>query len=159
MYWIVSLKMWDFLISCFHLSSANICWSEWCLLKAVDLFTVFLLFIHLQYLFQSATIIVTAVVSNVWLILPAVALIIALLCIQQYYLRTSRDIKRLESIGWCLYALIPHSIITSCSTHIIHVCSSKSCLFSYIHDTSRAFFHQSTGARRNITAAVSSVPE
>lgn len=113
--------------------------------------------LHLQYLFQSATIIVTAVVSNFWLILPAVILIIALVCIQQYYLRTSRDIKRLESIGWYLQALISGSIITSRSTHI--VCSSKSCLLSHIHDTSRALLHQSTGARRNITAAVSSLPE
>jgi hypothetical protein len=53
----------------------------------------------LQYLFQCTAIIVLAIISNTWLLLPAVFLITALVCLQQYYVRTSRDIKRLEAIG------------------------------------------------------------
>ena len=54
---------------------------------------------HVQYLLQCLAIVVTAVISNAWLLLAAVLLFAALVCLQQYYLRTSRDIKRLEAIG------------------------------------------------------------
>ena len=52
-----------------------------------------------QYLFQCTAIIIVALISNAWLLLQAVFLIAALVCLQQYYVRTSRDIKRLEAIG------------------------------------------------------------
>lgn len=55
--------------------------------------------LHTQYLCQCTSIIITSVVSNPWLFIPAAILIVVLVILQQYYLRTSRDIKRLEAIG------------------------------------------------------------
>ncbi len=44
-------------------------------------------------------ILITAVVANPWLIIAAVAVILALFLFRWYYLKTARDVKRLEAIG------------------------------------------------------------
>ena len=44
-------------------------------------------------------ILITAVVANPWLVIAAVAVILALFLFRWYYLKTARDVKRLEAIG------------------------------------------------------------
>ena len=43
--------------------------------------------------------VVVACVANYWLIIPAVIIIILQLLFRHYFLRASRDVQRLESIG------------------------------------------------------------
>ena len=42
---------------------------------------------------------VTAAVSNYWVLIPAFLVITIFLALRWYYLKTSREIKRLEAIG------------------------------------------------------------
>jgi ATP-binding cassette subfamily C (CFTR/MRP) protein 4 len=44
-------------------------------------------------------IIATATASNVWLILPAILIIVTFVLLRWYYLKAARDVKRLEAIG------------------------------------------------------------
>ena len=42
---------------------------------------------------------VTAAVSNYWVLIPAFLVITIFLALRWYYLKTSREVKRLEAIG------------------------------------------------------------
>ena len=53
----------------------------------------------IQLLLRCIAVIATAISSNPWVAIPAVVLIISFLAIRWYYLRTSREVKRLEAIG------------------------------------------------------------
>ena len=44
-------------------------------------------------------IMVTTAVSNYWVLIPAFLIITIFLALRWYYLKTSREIKRLEAIG------------------------------------------------------------
>ena len=55
---------------------------------------------HLLQLFgRCVAVFVTTVVSIVWVLPLAVGLVAVFVFMRQYYLRTSRDVKRLEAIG------------------------------------------------------------
>ena len=47
-------------------------------------------------------IIITACVSNVWVLIPAAINVTCLVLVRTYYLKSSRDIKRLEAVGQTL---------------------------------------------------------
>ncbi len=53
----------------------------------------------LQLLLRFFAIILTASSSNPWIFIPAAVVIVAFLALRSYYLKTSRDVKRLEAIG------------------------------------------------------------
>ena len=46
---------------------------------------------------------VTAAVSNYWVLIPAVLVMTIFLAFRWYFLKTSREIKRLEAIGMFHY--------------------------------------------------------
>ncbi len=50
----------------------------------------------LQCSFMVAAIVVVAVVVNPWVFIPTLPLMVLFLYLRRYFLRTSRDIKRLE---------------------------------------------------------------
>lgn len=52
-----------------------------------------------QLLLRFLAIIITACVSNPWVLIPAVVVMAMFLLLRTYYLKTSRDIKRLEAVG------------------------------------------------------------
>ena len=49
---------------------------------------------------------VTAVVSNYWVLIPAVLVMTIFLAFRWYFLKTSREIKRLEAIGMFHYVVL-----------------------------------------------------
>ena len=55
----------------------------------------------MQLLLRFLAIIATAAAANVYIVIPAVFLIVGFLSMRWYYLRTSRDVKRLEAICEC----------------------------------------------------------
>ena len=57
----------------------------------------FVICLKLSFKFLSAVIL--AIVGNYWIIIPSFFLFLSLVFLRAYYLRTSRDIKRLEAIG------------------------------------------------------------
>ncbi len=54
---------------------------------------------YVQLLLRFFAIIVTASAANYWVLIPAVIVIVVFIVIRWYYLKTSRDVKRLEAIG------------------------------------------------------------
>ncbi len=53
----------------------------------------------LQLLLKFFAILVTAAYSNPYILIPAFFIVISFVGFRWYYLKTSRDIKRLEAIG------------------------------------------------------------
>ena len=71
-----------------------------------------LLFPLLQLSLRFLSSILTAAVANYWVFIPAVVIIVSFLALRRYYLKTARDIKRLESIG---------TYTVHCSVHVHNV--------------------------------------
>ena len=70
------------------------------------LFLCYLFLVHhltLQLFLRFLAIMVTAVVSNYWVLIPAVLVMTIFLALRWYFLKTSREIKRLEAIGMIHY--------------------------------------------------------
>lgn len=53
----------------------------------------------MQLFLRCLAVIITATASNPWLTIPAVAIIITFILLRSYYLKSARDVKRLEAIG------------------------------------------------------------
>ena len=68
------------------------------LLLALTLITAVLLCFS-QLLLRFLAIILTAAASNYWVLIPAFLVMAVFLFFRWYYLKTSREIKRLEAIG------------------------------------------------------------
>ena len=69
-------------------------------------YSCYLFVVHhltLQLLLRFLAIMVTAAVSNYWVLIPAVLVMTIFLAFRWYYLKTSREIKRLEAIGMFYY--------------------------------------------------------
>ena len=66
----------------------------------------FLLFSCLQTLTRCITAFLVSAVANPYLLIPLFVFLIVLLFIRWYYVQTSRDVKRLEALGPCLYISI-----------------------------------------------------
>ena len=65
---------------------------------SLKLFTI-ITFLYLQYFFLVLKFFLTAVIANYYLIVLLVILCVTFLIIRWYYLKTARDVKRLEAIG------------------------------------------------------------
>ena len=52
----------------------------------------------LQLLLRFLAIVTTAAAANAYIVIPVVFVIVVFLCLRWYYLKTSRDVKRLEAI-------------------------------------------------------------
>ena len=59
----------------------------------------------LQLLLRFLAIVTTAAAANAYIVIPVVFVIAVFLCLRWYYLKTSRDVKRLEAI--CEYYYTP----------------------------------------------------
>lgn len=59
-------------------------------------------FIHLQVFLQIIGVIAVASSVIPWILIPVIPLLIAFLFLRRYFLRTSRDVKRMESTSKCL---------------------------------------------------------
>ena len=55
--------------------------------------------LSVQLLLRFLAIIITAIVSNIWVLIPAAVIMTLFIALRTYYLKTSRDIKRLEAVG------------------------------------------------------------
>ena len=58
----------------------------------------------LQYSWRATAIIFLAVASSIWVLIPAVTLVLGFIALRHYFLKTARDVKRLEAIGNCTQA-------------------------------------------------------
>ena len=56
-------------------------------------------FPFLQFFWRCIAIVLTAISSNPWVVIPVVILAAIFLTLRQYFLKTAREIKRLEAIG------------------------------------------------------------
>ena len=65
----------------------------------IFLFSICYIFVSPQLLLRFLAIILTASAANPWVLIPAVFVMTAHLILRWYYLKTSREIKRLEAIG------------------------------------------------------------
>ncbi len=74
---------------------------------------------------------VIAVASSVipWILIPVIPLLIAFLFLRRYFLRTSRDVKRIESTSKCLhFSLVfsnvssEHLCCVSCKSSLVLTC-------------------------------------
>ena len=52
-----------------------------------------------QFLIRFLAILVTSIVGNPWLTIAAVVVMFVFIFFRWYYLKTARDVKRLEAIG------------------------------------------------------------
>ena len=76
------------------------------------------IYIIMQLLTKFLAIMAVAVASNYWMIFPSVLLSGTFIGFRWYYLRTSREIKRLEAIGKfiVLFSLL-HGLVRTCMYH------------------------------------------
>ena len=102
-----------------------------------------------QLLLRFLAIIITACVSNPWVLIPAAVIMTCLVLLRSYYLKTSRDIKRLEAVGRSPphHCHITHSPVSLCThspvslcTHLTHLTcltlhTARSPLYSHISTT------------------------
>ena len=100
-----------------------------------------------QLLLRCLAIVVTAVTINAWVVIPAFLLLSVFLAVRWYYLKTSRDIKRLEAVGGpsneiCVATLFRHFLILILSLSLFAPSSSQSSLLSHINHFTRAAHHQ-----------------
>ena len=63
-----------------------------------------------QLLLRVVAILLTASAFNVYVLIPAAILVVVFLALRWYYLKTSRDVKRLEAIG--------NASLTTCYSYI-----------------------------------------
>ncbi len=61
--------------------------------------TELILWIFLQLVLRFIVILLVACIANYWIIIPAAILVTFFVIMRWYYLKTSREIKRLEAIG------------------------------------------------------------
>ena len=62
--------------------------------------------LSIQLSLKSLAIVATALVANWWSVLPAGLLLAGLLAIRWYFLKTAREVKRLEAIGKSLNVMM-----------------------------------------------------
>ena len=110
--------------------------------------------LSLQLVLRFLAIIVTACVSNPWILIPAAVIMICFILLRTYYLKTSRDIKRLEAVGQSHPPSFPPSLPPSLSlslsvacSHSWSPCTARSPLYSHISTTLQGLptirsFHQ-----------------
>ena len=79
----------------FPIYSQNIFW----LALAKGALSYLCTFDLMQLAMRSLAVIVTALIANWWSILPASVFLGGLLLIRWYYLKTAREVKRLEALG------------------------------------------------------------
>ena len=72
-----------------------------------------------QIMLQFLSIMIVSGVANYYIFIPMVFVILAFILLRWYYLRTSREVKRLEAVGkcssWCVFTrLVAHHLNISC---------------------------------------------
>ena len=97
-----------------------------CMLCIPILVLMVLCYYVLQLQVRVLAVIATAASANGYIVIAAIAVLVVFLSVRWYYLRTSRQIKRLEAIG----IIIPtQCIAVSCS--MFAVCRSQSSLLPH----------------------------
>ena len=81
----------------------------------------------LQLQVRVLAVIATAASANGYIVIAAIAVLVVFLSVRWYYLRTSRQIKRLEAIG---IIITTQCIAVSCG--MFAVCVGRSPLYSHI---------------------------
>ena len=125
----------------------------------LTLITAILLYLS-QLLLRFLAIILTAAASNYWVLIPAFVVMAVFLFFRWYYLKTSREIKRLEAIGRFHISglrkeVVWHDRLFMCGKLVFGQfltifslaptlsppSSSQSSLLSHIHHFTRAAYH------------------
>ena len=83
-----------------------------------------------QIMLQFLSIMIVSGVANNYIFIPMVFVILAFILLRWYYLRTSREVKRLEAVGkyssWCAFTrLLAYPlnirILSHCITSVITI--------------------------------------
>ena len=85
------------------------------------------MFLNTQILLRIFAIVIIACVANYWLFIPSSVIIIILVLFRHYFLRTSRNVQRLEALGM----LIQNNIVI----HVSRCLIARSPLYSHISAT------------------------
>jgi hypothetical protein len=96
----------------------------------------------MQQFFKYLLILVTALVANWWTVLPAVVLILCVLLLRWYYLRTGRELKRLEAVGTLVLRDCPGVGGSLRRGPFFLSCSSESCILSPLYNSSGTTNHK-----------------
>ena len=110
-YWQFGLLGWSLTVF-MHVCFLKTYYYNYIQLLSEDLLKPLLLF-QLSLRFLSS--ILTAAVANLWVFIPAVVIIALFLALRRYYLKTARDIKRLESIG--MSTMLHYIIACTCAKY------------------------------------------
>lgn len=102
--------------------------------------------LNFQLLTRFFAIILTAAAANYWILLPAALVMVIFLVLRWYYLKTARDVKRLEAIGKFQSTQLKELLKFSCDFifFVLLFFSSQSPLLAHLHDSAR------TGHYKNI---------
>ena len=81
---------------------------------------------HLQMFLRLFSIVLVAFFANYWLLIPAIIVFILLMLLRHYFLRTSRNIQRLEALGeMCSCVFCSCSLMLNCVQLVAH------CILTY----------------------------
>ena len=105
------------------------------------------IYIIMQLLTKFLAIMAVAVASNYWMIFPSVLLSGTFIGFRWYYLRTSREIKRLEAIGKFIFLFsLLHGLVHVCTMHglvsVLHVTCPCVVMHEMCRNTRFCFFQQ-----------------
>ena len=79
------------------ISVVQIC-VKYCVVQVIVMKTGMCLFVA-QLLVQFVAILATVCASNPWVLIPTSVIVVVFLLLRAYYLKNSREIKRLEAVG------------------------------------------------------------
>ena len=95
----------------------------------------------------------TAASANPWVTIPVVVLAVIFFTLRQYFLKTAREIKRLEAIGKDLL------IFDRVDVLLVFLFSSKPSLLAHLNDPPRPLHCQGTQERRHFYQVLPQVPK
>lgn len=107
----------------------------------------------LQLITRCLAVFAIAVSANAYIIGPAAVFLILILCLRWYYLRTSRQLKNLESFGQLGHFCKKQANAPHCSLHVFlppprHHHSMQSIVFTYYQHLARAADNQDGQERK-----------
>ena len=95
----------------------------------------------------------TAASANPWVTIPVVVLAVIFFTLRQYFLKTAREIKRLEAIGKDLL------IFDRVDVLLVVLFSSKPSLLAHLNDPPRSLHSQGTQEGRHFYQVLPQVPK
>ena len=135
------------LVSCIGWSGEMLCCHDYC---------VFFSLTH-QWMIHFIAIALTIVIVNVWIIIPLVLLSVVIPVFRWYYLKTAREVKRLEAIGQSQFTM--HIMVLCQFIYFPFSFSSQSILLSSLYHYTWTGHYQSIQKGISCSFSLPQVPK